>query len=84
VGEARVKVSRAGICATDLELVKGYYPFRGIPGHEFVGTIVQAPDRPERVGQRVGGEINIGDFSNGKNMDQIMAGWHPPKFGLSQ
>lgn len=57
--EALVKVSRAGICGTDLELIKGYYPFSGIPGHEFVGTIVQAPDRPERVGQRVVGEINI-------------------------
>ena len=57
--EALVQVSRAGICATDLELVKGYYPFGGIPGHEFVGAIVQAPDRPERVGQRVVGEINI-------------------------
>ena len=57
--EALVKVSMAGICATDLELVKGYYPYRGIPGHEFVGNIVQAPDRPERVGQRVVGEINI-------------------------
>jgi 2-desacetyl-2-hydroxyethyl bacteriochlorophyllide A dehydrogenase len=57
--EALVKVSRAGICATDLELVKGYYPYRGIPGHEFVGRIDQAPDQPLRVGQRVVGEINI-------------------------
>lgn len=59
-GEALVKVRSAGICATDLELVKGYYPFTGIPGHEFVGEIVQAPDRPERVGERVVGEINVG------------------------
>jgi 2-desacetyl-2-hydroxyethyl bacteriochlorophyllide A dehydrogenase len=57
--EALVKVSLAGICATDLELVKGYYPYRGIPGHEFVGRIVDAPGRPERAGQRVVGEINI-------------------------
>ncbi len=59
-GEALVKVHLAGICATDLELVKGYYPFRGIPGHEFVGSIVEAPGRPERVGERVVGEINVG------------------------
>lgn len=59
-GEALVKVRSAGICATDLELVKGYYPFTGIPGHEFVGEIVQTPDRPERVGERVVGEINVG------------------------
>jgi threonine dehydrogenase-like Zn-dependent dehydrogenase len=57
--EALVSVTLAGICATDLELARGYYPYRGIPGHEFVGTIVQAPDRPEREGQRVVGEINI-------------------------
>jgi len=58
-GEALVKVHLAGICGTDLELVKGYYPFRGIPGHEFVGEIVSAPDGPHRIGQRVVGEINI-------------------------
>jgi 2-desacetyl-2-hydroxyethyl bacteriochlorophyllide A dehydrogenase len=57
-GEALVKVRLAGICGTDLELVKGYYPFSGIPGHEFVGEIVLAPDQPDRVGQRVVGEIN--------------------------
>jgi 2-desacetyl-2-hydroxyethyl bacteriochlorophyllide A dehydrogenase len=59
-GEALVKIYKAGICATDLELVKGYYPFTGIPGHEFVGEIVQAPDQPQRVGERVVGAINVG------------------------
>jgi len=58
-GEALVRVRLAGICATDLELVKGYYPYRGILGHEFVGEIVQAQDAPERIGERVVGEINI-------------------------
>jgi threonine dehydrogenase-like Zn-dependent dehydrogenase len=58
-GEALVKVRLAGICGTDLELVKGYYPFSGIPGHEFVGEIVMAPDEPHREGQRVVGEINL-------------------------
>ncbi len=57
-GEALVRVRLAGICATDLELVRGYYPFRGVPGHEFVGEIVRADQAPERVGQRVVGEIN--------------------------
>ena len=55
--EALVKVRLSGICGTDLELVRGYYPFTGIPGHEFVGEVVRAPDR-EWVGQRVVGEIN--------------------------
>lgn len=43
-GEALVRVRFAGICSTDLELVKGYYPYTGIPGHEFVGEVVQSPD----------------------------------------
>lgn len=57
-GEALVRVRLAGICSTDLELIRGYYPYQGILGHEFVGDIVQAEDAPERVGQRVVGEIN--------------------------
>ena len=35
---ALVRVSLAGVCNTDLELVKGYLGFRGVLGHEFVGT----------------------------------------------
>ena len=58
-GEALVRVWLMGICATDLELLRGYYPFTGIPGHEFVGVIAAAPDQPDRVGERVVGEINL-------------------------
>ncbi len=54
-----VRVLLAGICATDLQLLRGYYPFTGILGHEFVGEIVQAARRPEWIGRRVVGEINI-------------------------
>jgi len=57
-GEARVRVSVAGICNTDLELVRGYYPFTGIPGHEFVGRIEAAPGADQWEGRRVVGEIN--------------------------
>ncbi len=57
-GEALVRVRLAGICATDLELVKGYYPYTGVLGHEFVGEIVAADGAPERIGERVVGEIN--------------------------
>jgi threonine dehydrogenase-like Zn-dependent dehydrogenase len=57
-GEALVRVRLAGICATDLELVRGYYPFTGILGHEFVGEVVSAPQKPDLEGQRVVGEIN--------------------------
>ena len=55
--EALIKIRMAGICSTDLELVKGYYPYTGILGHEFVGEVVSAPDAAW-VGQRVVGEIN--------------------------
>ncbi len=48
-GEATVCVLLAGICNTDLELTRGYYPFTGVPGHEFVGVV---------DGRRVVGEIN--------------------------
>lgn len=59
-GEALVKVRLAGVCGTDLEMVKGYYPFTGIPGHEFVGEIVQSQEAlgSSLVGKRVVGEIN--------------------------
>lgn len=56
-GEALIKVRKAGICSTDLELVKGYYPYTGVIGHEFVGDVIEA-DEPSWIGQRVVGEIN--------------------------
>jgi threonine dehydrogenase-like Zn-dependent dehydrogenase len=58
-GEALVQVICAGICNTDLEIVKGYAGFRGTPGHEFVGRVVESPDA-RLVGRRVVGEINAG------------------------
>lgn len=54
-GWSRVRVIQAGICKTDLELVKGYLGFLGVLGHEFIGR-VEAPDG--RPGRRVVGEIN--------------------------
>ncbi len=54
--EALVRVLRAGICNTDLELIRGYYPYRGVLGHEFVGRVEEGPE--ELVGRRVVGEIN--------------------------
>jgi len=57
-GEALIRIRKAGICGTDLELVKGYYPYTGIPGHEFVGEVVEAPDS-SWLGKRVVGEINV-------------------------
>jgi len=58
--EALVGVTRSGICNTDLEIVRGYAGFEGTLGHEFVGIVERASDRPEIVGKRVVGEINAG------------------------
>jgi threonine dehydrogenase-like Zn-dependent dehydrogenase len=57
-GDALLRVRQAGICATDLEITKGYMGFRGVLGHEFVADVVEAPDK-NLVGQRVVGEINV-------------------------
>jgi threonine dehydrogenase-like Zn-dependent dehydrogenase len=56
--EALVRLRLAGICRTDLEVLRGYHDFRGIPGHEFVGEVVGPPEST-LLGQRVAGEINI-------------------------
>ena len=53
-GEVMVRVIRAGVCETDLQLVRGYMGFHGVLGHEFVGVAEEGPFE----GQRVVGEIN--------------------------
>jgi alcohol dehydrogenase len=55
--EALIQLRLAGVCNTDLELMRGYKGFSGTLGHEFVGDVVEGP--PEWVGQRVVGEINV-------------------------
>ena len=73
-GEALIKVRLSGICGTDLELVRGYYPFAGVPGHEFVGEVESVAEDEKSLhlriqsqeslnssiwlGKRVVGEIN--------------------------
>ena len=52
--EVVVRVTRAGVCETDLQLIKGYMGFRGVLGHEFVGVAESGPF----AGRRVVGEIN--------------------------
>jgi threonine dehydrogenase-like Zn-dependent dehydrogenase len=57
-GFALIRLLQAGICNTDLELQRGYYGFSGVPGHEFVGEVVEA-DAKDLIGKRVVGEINL-------------------------
>lgn len=66
LGEALVRILRAGVCGTDLMMVGNYKPgFTGVFGHEFVGIVEQVggsntkdQDREWR-GKRVVGEINV-------------------------
>jgi threonine dehydrogenase-like Zn-dependent dehydrogenase len=57
-GYAVIRLLYGGICNTDIELLRGYYGFTGVPGHEFVGEVVAA-DTPGLAGKRVVGEINL-------------------------
>ncbi len=57
-GFALIRLLCGGICNTDLELQRGYYNFRGTPGHEFIGEVLEA-DNARLIGRRVVGEINL-------------------------
>lgn len=56
-GWAVVDVRVAGVCNTDLELVRGYMGFTGVLGHELVGVVSEGP--AEWKGKRVVSEINF-------------------------
>lgn len=63
-GWALIRVRLAGICNTDVEILRGYHAFRGVPGHEFVGEVaevsnVSASTRNRWIGRRVVAEINV-------------------------
>jgi len=75
---ALIKVRLAGICNTDVEILRGYHDFRGIPGHEFVGEVVSVGDggdptpaikreRSRWIGRRVAGDINVACAAYGYN-----------------
>ncbi|HEY8714449.1 MAG TPA: alcohol dehydrogenase catalytic domain-containing protein [Candidatus Acidoferrum sp.] len=61
---ALLRVRLAGICNTDVEILRGYHAFRGVPGHEFVGEVAEvrgvgAKEKAKWLGRRVAGEINV-------------------------
>lgn len=63
-GWALVRLRVAGICNTDLEILRGYHDFQGTPGHEFVGEVadvhgVSSANEKKWLGRRVCGEINV-------------------------
>lgn len=65
LGFALIRVLRAGVCNTDLEILQGYMGFHGVLGHEFVGIVEQVNSNDEAtqqewIGKRVCGDINVG------------------------
>ena len=63
-GWALIRIRLAGICNTDVEILRGYHAFRGTPGHEFVGEVagvhgVSESVKEKWIGRRVTGEINV-------------------------
>lgn len=59
--ECVIRVTAAGICGTDLELLRGYAGFTGVPGHEFVGIVEDGGTTGAAwTGRRVAGEITVG------------------------
>ncbi len=42
--EVLIAIEMAGICSTDLEIIKGYMGFNGVLGHEFVGKVIRGPE----------------------------------------
>jgi threonine dehydrogenase-like Zn-dependent dehydrogenase len=63
-GWALIRVRLAGICNTDVEILRGYHDFQGTPGHEFVGEVAELRDVPAAtkkkwLGRRVCSEINV-------------------------
>ncbi|MEO1237887.1 MAG: alcohol dehydrogenase catalytic domain-containing protein, partial [Planctomycetota bacterium] len=59
-GEALIRPTRLGVCATDIEICRGYMGFRGVLGHEFVGVVEAVGEKKdaEWIGRRVVGNIN--------------------------
>lgn len=77
--EALIRITLAGICSTDLEIVKGYVPgFRGVLGHEFVGVVEEAADT-SLIGKRVTSTINIVDPRTADTTLRISKEHHPQR-----
>src|SRR6266566_7600677 len=69
-GWALIRVRLAGICNTDVEILRGYHNFHGTPGHEFLGEVadvrgVSNATKKRWMGQRVCGEINVSCSAHG-------------------
>lgn len=62
--EVLIEVKNAGICGTDIHILKGEYPlarFPMVPGHEFSGVVSAIGEQVTqfKVGDRVSGDPNL-------------------------
>lgn len=55
--ECLLRVLTAGVCNTDLEILRGYHDFHGTLGHEFVGVVEECGDG-SLIGKTVVCDIN--------------------------
>src|SRR5215472_14061082 len=49
---ALLRVRMAGICNTDIEILRGYHAFCRIPGHEFVGEVADLNSRSPSLSKK--------------------------------
>jgi threonine dehydrogenase-like Zn-dependent dehydrogenase len=79
-GEALIRISRAGVCSTDLEIMRGYVPgFDHTMGHEFVGVVLSSESDRSWEGERVVGEINCRCGAPFSHPDPVFERNHAPE-----
>ncbi len=49
--EALLRVSMAGICNTDIEIIKVYTGSKGVIGYEFVGIVEKINSKDQKQGK---------------------------------
>ena len=82
LGEASVKVSQAGACNTDLEILQGYMGFTGVFGHEFVGRVLDVNTADDSLKQEWVGSCVCRDMNVGCAKDNCAQRLHEcPQFG---
>lgn len=76
-GEALIRVRLSGICGTDLELARGYYPYTGVTGHEFVGEVVSIAESNDSRRRKLLSLVPYGDdkTSESGNAERQNANW---------
>uniref|UniRef100_A0A7S0CD39 Alcohol dehydrogenase-like N-terminal domain-containing protein n=1 Tax=Proboscia inermis TaxID=420281 RepID=A0A7S0CD39_9STRA len=59
---ALIKILRAGVCNTDLEILQGYMGFTGVLGHEFVGIVEELNVPQNTIDSDANSTLNVIDL----------------------